>query len=168
MTVRTAKMEDMKHLGHIMSVSFRTAFRDFVTVETMDACAREDSCIALLEGICREGKVRFLIGENSVLQAHYWALLIMNIFTIGIPLVNVFLFKKRFLQLRLCIVEIILLIGAIILMWYHINQFANKMNAEILYKFSLILPVICIIFTYLAIKGILKDIKLLKSFDRIR
>ena len=98
-----------------------------------------------------------LIGENSVLQAHYWALLIMNIFTIGIPLVNVFLFKKRFLQLRLCIVEIILLIGAIILMWYHIN-----------YKFSLILPVICIIFTYLAIKGILKDIKLLKSFDRIR
>ena len=97
-----------------------------------------------------------LIGENSVLQAHYWALLIMNIFTIGIPLVNVFLFKKRFLQLRLCIVEIILLIGAIILMWYHINQFANKMNAEILYKFSLILPVICIIFTYLAIKGILK------------
>ena len=95
-----------------------------------------------------------LIGENSVLQAHYWALLIM--------------FKKRFLQLRLCIVEIILLIGAIILMWYHINQFADKMNAEILYKFSLILPVICIIFTYMAIRGILKDIKLLKSFDRIR
>ena len=97
-----------------------------------------------------------LIGENSVLQAHYWALLIMN------------MFKKRFLQLRLCIVEIILLIGAIILMWYHINQFADKMNAEILYKFSLILPVICIIFTYMAIRGILKDIKLLKSFDRIR
>ena len=92
-----------------------------------------------------------------------------NFFTYGVvPLVNVFLFKKRFLQLRLCIVEIILLIGAIILMWYHINQFADKMNAEILYKFSLILPVICIIFTYLAIRGILKDIKLLKSFDRIR
>ena len=69
MLVRTAKMEDMKHLGHIMSVSFRTAFRDFVTVETMDACAREDSCIALLEGICREGKVRFLIGENSGMLA---------------------------------------------------------------------------------------------------
>ena len=109
-----------------------------------------------------------LIGENSVLQAHYWALLIMNIFTIGDSLGERVPIQKRFLQLRLCIVEIILLIGAIILMWYHINQFANKMNAEILYKFSLILPVICIIFTYLAIKGILKDIKLLKSFDRIR
>ena len=75
-----------------------------------------------------------LIGENSVLQAHYWALLI----------------------------------GAMILMWYHINQFADKMNAEILYKFSLILPVICIIFMYLAMRGIFKDIKLLKSLDRIR
>ena len=109
-----------------------------------------------------------LIGENSVLQAHYWALLIKNIFTIGVPLVNVFLFKKRFLQLRLCIVEIILLIGTMILMLYHIHQFANKMNAEILYKFSLILHVICIIFMYLAIRGIIKDIKLLKSLDRIR
>mgnify|MGYP001702943575 CR=1 FL=1 len=61
-----------------------------------------------------------------------------------------------------------LLIGAMILMWYHIHQFANKMNAEILYKFSLILPVICIIFMYLAMRGIFKDIKLLKSLDRIR
>ena len=109
-----------------------------------------------------------LIGENNLLQAHYWALLIMNIFMIGVPLVNVFLFKKRFLQLRLCIVEIILLVGAMILMWYHIHQFSVQMNADILYKFSLILPVICIIFTYLAMRGIFKDIKLLKSLDRIR
>lgn len=34
-----------------------------------------------------------LIGESNVLQAHYWALLILNIFTIGVPLVNIFLFK---------------------------------------------------------------------------
>ena len=31
----------------------------------MDACAREENCIALLEGIFREGKVRFLMGESS-------------------------------------------------------------------------------------------------------
>ncbi len=68
-----------------------------------------------------------LIGENSVLQAHYWALLIMNIFTIGVPLVNVFLFKNVS-PVALMYREIILLIGAIILMWYHINQF--KMNGR--------------------------------------
>ena len=69
MTVRVAKFEDMAQAGHIMSVSFRTAFMDFVSQETMDACAREDNCIALLEGIFREGKVHFLMGENSGMLA---------------------------------------------------------------------------------------------------
>ena len=37
--------------------------------QTMDACAQEDNCIALLEGIFREGKVHFLMGENSGMLA---------------------------------------------------------------------------------------------------
>ena len=65
MIVRNAELEDMKQLGHIMSVSFRTAFSDFVTQQTMDACAQEDNCAAMLESIYREGKMHFLIGENS-------------------------------------------------------------------------------------------------------
>ena len=54
MTVRNADFGDMAQAGRIMSLSFRTAFADFVSKETMDACAREDSCIELLEGIFRE------------------------------------------------------------------------------------------------------------------
>ena len=65
MTVRNAKFEDMKQAGHIMSVSFRTAFADFVSQQTMDACAQEVNCAAMLEGIYREGKMHFLIGEDS-------------------------------------------------------------------------------------------------------
>ena len=65
MQVRNAAYEDMKQLGHIMSVSFRTAFREFVTQETIDACAREENCIALLEGIFRKREMHFLIGESS-------------------------------------------------------------------------------------------------------
>ena len=69
MQVKNAAFEDMTRAGHIMSVSFRTAFADFVSSQTMDACAREDNCIALLEGIFREGKVHFLMGENSGMLA---------------------------------------------------------------------------------------------------
>lgn len=65
MLVRNAEYEDMKQLGHIMAVSFRTAFSDFVSEQTMEACAQEDNCVALLEGIYREGKMHFLMGENS-------------------------------------------------------------------------------------------------------
>ena len=69
MLVRDAEFEDMKQLGHIMSLSFRTAFAELVTVQTMDACAREENCVAMLEGIFQEGNVHFLIGENSGMLA---------------------------------------------------------------------------------------------------
>lgn len=65
MEVRNAKLEDMKLLGHIMAVSFRSAFSEFVSAETLDICAREERCAALLTGIFQEGKMHFLIGESS-------------------------------------------------------------------------------------------------------
>lgn len=64
MIVRNADFADMKQLGHIMCVSFRTAFQSFVSPKTLDACAREDNCAALLEGLYRDGKMHFLIGED--------------------------------------------------------------------------------------------------------
>ena len=52
-----------------MARSFRASFGDLVSKQTMDACAQEDSCIALLEGIFLEGKVHFLLGESSGMLA---------------------------------------------------------------------------------------------------
>lgn len=69
LTVKNAKFIDMKRLGHIMSVSFHTAFADLVTPQTMDACAREDNCVAMLEDIFQQGKVHFLIGEDRGMLA---------------------------------------------------------------------------------------------------
>ena len=65
MNVRNAEFEDIKQLGHIMAVSFRSAFSDFVTSQTLDACAQEKGCVALLEGIFQEGKMHFLMGGDS-------------------------------------------------------------------------------------------------------
>lgn len=65
MEVRNARLEDMNRLGHIMAVSFRSAFSDFVSQQTMEACAQEARCAALLERVFSSGKVRFLIGEDS-------------------------------------------------------------------------------------------------------
>ncbi len=65
MEVRNAKLEDMKLLGRIMAVSFRSAFAEFISAETLERCAREENCTALLTGIFQEGKMHFLIGGNS-------------------------------------------------------------------------------------------------------
>ena len=51
MTVRNAKYEDMELTASIMVTSFRTAFADFVSPETMDACTNPDNCRAMLEHI---------------------------------------------------------------------------------------------------------------------
>lgn len=69
MIVRNAHYEDMRTAGHIMSLSFRAAFSGLVSRQTLDTCAREDACIALLEGIYREGNVHFLIGDTSGMLA---------------------------------------------------------------------------------------------------
>ena len=53
-------------------------------------------------------------------------------------------------------------------MWYHINYFSKEMGIDVIFRYGFILPVICSILSYLATRGIIKDINLLKSYDRIR
>ena len=65
MSVRNAKLEDMEVAAKIMVASFRTAFRDFVSPQTMDACANPDNCRAMLEAVYREGKMHFLMGGDQ-------------------------------------------------------------------------------------------------------
>lgn len=65
MNVRNAEFEDMKLLSDIMVQSFRSAFADFVSRETLDACTNEENCLRLLESLYREGKMHFLMGETS-------------------------------------------------------------------------------------------------------
>ena len=65
MTVRNATFEDMALAAGIMVTSFRRAFADFVSPETMDACTNPENCRAMLERIYREGKMHFLMGGNQ-------------------------------------------------------------------------------------------------------
>ena len=64
-SVRPAKYEDMALAASIMVTSFRTAFADFVSRSTMDACTNPENCRAMLESIYREGKMHFLMGGDQ-------------------------------------------------------------------------------------------------------
>ena len=65
MIVRNAKFEDMALAAEIMVTSFRAAFADFVSPETMEACTNPNNCRAMLESIYREGKMHFLMGGEQ-------------------------------------------------------------------------------------------------------
>lgn len=65
MRIRNAALEDMALASEIMVTSFRSAFCDFVTPETMEACTDPDNCRAMLDAIYREGNMRFLMGGEQ-------------------------------------------------------------------------------------------------------
>jgi hypothetical protein len=86
-----------------------------------------------------------------------------------INIITIFLFKRRITQARLCIVNIVLLIGLIGLYIYHFVFFVRKVPV-VEYKtgLSFVFPIIAIILTYLAFRGIRKDELLVRLADRLR
>ncbi|MBQ5619162.1 MAG: DUF4293 domain-containing protein [Alistipes sp.] len=89
-----------------------------------------------------------------------------------VPLVNIFLYKNRLLQIRLCAVELVLLVGSAVFMalYYFLS---NRMFSQLEFSahgmhIAIIFPIIAIILDYLALRAIFKDEMLVKSLDRIR
>lgn len=85
-----------------------------------------------------------------------------------IPLVSMFLYKKRIIQMRLNSFNIILMIGYVGLNYYYIQNFSKQLDGVVSYEIAAIFPFIAAVLTYLAIRAIGKDEALIKSMDRIR
>ena len=93
-------------------------------------------------------------------------LLILNVFISFLSLLNIFLFKNRNLQIKLCLITSLFLIifsGVILYLTYFVNNYDS-----VFYKVSSIFPIIAFIFIMLARIGIKSDEKLVRSIDRIR
>jgi FtsH-binding integral membrane protein len=83
---------------------------------------------------------------------------------IALPVVAIFSYKKLRVQRRLCIAEIVLLLGALLFGWLA----GGYRTGKDFWQFGFFLLAACVILTLLAFRGIGKDIKRLKSYDRIR
>ena len=92
-----------------------------------------------------------------------------------LPFVTIFLYKNRQLQIRLCGVECVLLLGAVLLVGAFTYSVCNNIFADfditwanIAIRFPVILPLISLVLTPLAMRAILRDELLVRSLDRIR
>lgn len=85
-----------------------------------------------------------------------------------IPFISIFLYKKRMLQIRLNIFNIILLLGYLGLNYYYIQNFSKQLDGIVSYHITAIFPVVSVVITYLAIRSIGKDEALVRSMNRIR
>ncbi|MGC9330507.1 MAG: DUF4293 domain-containing protein [Bacteroidales bacterium] len=86
----------------------------------------------------------------------------------GLSVLIIFLYKHRVLQMRLCGVNIFLNIGLTGLIVFYMFDAAKKLNAGKDFNVAIILPVVSIIFLYLAIRNIGKDEAIVKAAERIR
>lgn len=89
-----------------------------------------------------------------------------------VPLVTIFLFKRRMLQIRLCVAEIVLLAGSLIMTaiycWLAYRSVAEAPFGAGSVKVWVCLPLVALIFTVLAVKAIFRDELLIRSLNRIR
>ena len=109
-------------------------------------------------------------GEQS--QSSVWMGIVLVLATV-LPLVTLFLYKNRQLQLRLCGAEVVLLIGAVAFVAiYFWLAGANALDSLGVEQRSLgwaaIMPLLSLVLAFLAARNIFKDEILVRSLDRIR
>ncbi len=80
----------------------------------------------------------------------------------------IFLFKNRNLQTRIITFSMLLKFGFLALIVFYIYKFGNTFESKLYLQTSFIIPIIAGILDFMAFKAILKDINIIKSYDRIR
>jgi hypothetical protein len=96
--------------------------------------------------------------------------LVLLVFLTGaLNFVNIFLFTRRLLQIRLCMISAIMLVLVLLAMIYYYFSALHLMEHTIhKFRVAAIFPIIGIIFNFLAYRAIHQDEMLVKSYDRIR
>jgi len=97
-----------------------------------------------------------------------WSLTALCVLIPIIALVSIFLYKKRIMQIRLSIINIVLLAGYYALLFIYLWQTGNALQADWYLEIVTAFPLVNIILTVLAMRAIGKDEALIKSLNRLR
>lgn len=109
------------------------------------------------------------IGQLFNEQYSTWGVLFCAGISALVPLINIFLYKKRKVQMKLGTLTSLLILFFYVTLYVYYNAYVTKYGLTFEgIQYGLILPVIALVFNVLAILRIKKDEKLVKSLDRIR
>lgn len=103
-----------------------------------------------------------------------WPAILIGI-TAVLLLANIFTFKRRWLQLRLCFSATVLTLGAQGFVAYYVwhassNSVVTAAPHVVAWKLGVaaIFPLAAFVFVLLAARGVIKDNRLVRSLDRLR
>ena len=108
-----------------------------------------------------------LEGVEGTLPVYLGAFLAV---TTALLLVIIFIYKKRLVQIRLCVSAIVLLLGSATLIGLYCYRLCDILAGDLVFTLGIasLMPVVAIIPVILAIRGIARDEALVRSLDRIR
>jgi len=110
-----------------------------------------------------------MLTDQPELLYSTWSLFALTAAIAIISLVTIFLYRKRILQIRLCIFNAILMLGFYGLYAFYVWNVSKDLgDVSITGKIALTFPFISLILDYLAIRNIGADEALVRSLDRLR
>lgn len=109
------------------------------------------------------------VTNHTTFHLNTLVLAVLIITTTLISLIVIFIYKRKVLQMRLCVYNILLTIAVLgVLLYFH---FMLKKNLDVTssqFTISAIFPIVNIILIFQAFRAIRRDDLLLKSYDRLR
>ena len=107
-----------------------------------------------------------LIDQSGVEDYKPWALFAILMISAIISLITIFLYRKRMLQIRLTLFNIILAIGYYVTLVTFV--FMLKGESTFVPSWMVCLPFVGIVLDWLAMRAIGKDEMLVKGYERLR
>lgn len=132
----------------------------------------EQNVVLLASGLHAEPQSAQVSGAIDF--ASTWPLTALTLLAGVMALLSIFLFKRRMLQIRLCAVNIVLLLGLQVmlpLLGRALKTAYFGVNADsVMQQWHLpaVFPVVGAILTFLALRAIGRDEALVRSLDRLR
>ncbi|MDR1203552.1 MAG: DUF4293 domain-containing protein [Tannerellaceae bacterium] len=113
-----------------------------------------------------------VFGVNAVATSEIvyptWGLFVLTALISLLALITIFLYKKRMLQIRICLFNAILMLGFYGFFTYLVIVMKQQLDISVSIRIALSFPVICLILDYLAIRNIGADETLVRSLERLR
>lgn len=109
------------------------------------------------------------VTENAkILLQDVWALTAIKVLITFIAFYTIFVYKKRILQIRLTIFNMVLMMGYYPILFIYLWLIKSNFKIDYLIGFVSIFHVINIVLSILAIRAIGRDEALVKSLNRLR
>lgn len=117
-----------------------------------------------------ETRIQNVLQTNKYTVLQHLPSTLFILAAIVLSLIAIFLFRKRPLQMKMCLIALLATMAYCFINWMRIKEiFANnKMISNYSFGSASITPYFAIVFILLACLGIRKDEKLVKSLDRLR